>query len=210
MAEPFFWTKKKIALYSQLGTYCVSLLNQWKAEYFFIHHRSVSEKKTQFYCHDLLHPWAWEHQALDPQAAVADKFTPCSCHELHGAVWASLSELQLINWLQQLARVPRAWWPLVTCGSIRISWVIIPLYPHTRAASPFLCPVPLGPLWSESGKIFSFLSHFADIRHFLWPWLPWWECRQRTSEMEVLKCPGPERERGVERDRPLKFPGLVN
>lgn len=124
----------------------------------FMYSRSISEKKTNSIAMIISTP---EHgkQTLHLQAAVADKFIPYSCKELHGEVWASLSGFQFINWSQQLARVPRARWPLVTCGSIRISWMFIPLYPHTRAADPFLCSAPHlwhnpSPLWSESGKIF--------------------------------------------------------
>lgn len=75
-----------------------------------MYHRSISEKKTNSFATIISTPEPGK-QSFDLQAAV--QFIPCSCHELHGAVWASLSRLQLINWLQQLARVPR-----VTRGSI--------------------------------------------------------------------------------------------
>lgn len=75
-----------------------------------MYHRSISEKKTNSFATIISTPEPGK-QSFDLQAAV--QFIPCSCHELHGAVWASQSGLQLINWLQQLARVPR-----VTRGSI--------------------------------------------------------------------------------------------
>lgn len=118
--------------------------------------RSISEKKTISIAMIISTP---EHgkQTLHLQAAVADKFIPYSCKELHGAVWASLSGFQLINWSQQLARecpgLDGPWLHVVQSGSHGCSFHFIhtpELLPHSSAqllisgTIPALCEVRVG------------------------------------------------------------------
>lgn len=98
---------------------------------------------------------------------LQNKFLPCSCHELHGEVWASLRGFQLINWLQQLVRFVALGYMWV---NYRNSFPFIhtpELFPHSSPSSLSLAQSQ--PSVKREWKDFPFLPHFVDIRHFLWP-----------------------------------------